>query len=282
MPRGKKKTEKSYRRSEIRLIDIQENLCKENKAYSVQCHHMAEKAEEFIEEWWTQDPDESADLHSYICIEKLEVCCPKNHYGKDCTPCPGDHNNLCNGNGKCRGEGTRKGNGTCLCNPGYTGANCDECMTGYYLAYKDDTKMLCSPCHRSCSGGCRHGSQKDCAACKAGYSFDSDEGCLDINECDDINICRRDQFCLNSLGSYQCMDCDKSCDGCYGDGPDMCKKCAKGFLKTEQFCVPDRDIGMDSMETLTRTRLPTNVFNAALRKGSVEEDVVFTSYKTTM
>ncbi|XP_035429822.2 cysteine-rich with EGF-like domain protein 2 isoform X1 [Spodoptera frugiperda] len=247
----------SYKRSEMRLIDIQEGLCKEGKN-SIQCHHMAEKAEEFIETWWAQDPDESADLYTYICIEKMQVCCPKHHFGKDCTPCPGDHEKLCSGNGKCRGDGTRKGNGTCLCDAGYTGDNCDQCMTGYYLSYKDDTKMLCSPCHVSCMGGCRAGSQKDCVACKAGFTFDSDEGCLDVNECDDVNKCNKDQFCLNSIGSFTCMSCDKSCDTCHGDGPDMCRKCAKGYSKKGEFCIADRE-DEDQSEKLTTTRYMTYV-----------------------
>ncbi|XP_031769622.2 cysteine-rich with EGF-like domain protein 2 isoform X2 [Galleria mellonella] len=246
------KLKKSYKRSEMRLIDIQESICKESK-HSVQCHHMAEKAEEFIEEWWSQNPDESEDLYTYICIEKMQVCCPKFHYGKDCTPCPGDHEKLCSGNGKCRGDGTRKGNGTCLCDAGYTGVNCDQCASGYYLAYKDDSKMLCSLCHKSCMGGCRQGTQKDCVACKPGFIFDSDEGCLDINECDEPNKCTKDQFCLNSIGSFACMNCDKSCNGCHGDGPDMCRKCAKGYSKKGEFCIADRE-DEDQSEKLTTTR----------------------------
>ncbi|XP_013185371.2 cysteine-rich with EGF-like domain protein 2 isoform X1 [Amyelois transitella] len=247
------KLKKSYKRSEMRLVDIQEGICKEDTKNSVQCHSIAEKAEEYIEEWWAQDPDESADLYTYICIDKMKMCCPKHHYGKDCTPCPGDHNNICNGNGKCRGDGTRKGNGTCLCDPGYMGVDCDQCSAGYYLSYKDSSKMLCSPCHRSCMGGCREGSQKDCVACRPGFVFDSDEGCLDVNECNDINRCTKDQFCLNSIGSYACMNCDKSCTGCHGDGPDMCRKCAKGFSKKGEFCIADRE-DEDQSDQFTTTR----------------------------
>ncbi|KPJ19962.1 Cysteine-rich with EGF-like domain protein 2 [Papilio machaon] len=252
------KLKKSYKRSEMRLIDIQDGVCKDEKKHAVQCHHMAEKAEEFIEEWWAQDPDESADLFTYLCIDKIQVCCPEHHYGKDCTPCPGDHANICNGNGKCRGDGTRKGNGTCLCDPGYTGEYCMDCDAGYYLSYKDENKMLCSRCHRSCLGGCRQGTQKDCVACKSGYVFDIEEGCQDINECDDINKCKKDQFCVNSLGSYACMACDKSCEGCHGDGPDLCRKCAKGYSKKGELCIADRE-DEDQSDSLTTTRYMTYV-----------------------
>lgn len=247
------KLKKSYKRSEMRLVDIQDGICKEETKYSVQCHHMAEKAEEFIEEWWTQDPDESADLFSYICIQRMKICCPKHHYGKDCLPCPGNHENICNGNGKCRGDGTRKGNGTCLCDTGYTGEQCNQCDMNYYQINKDGGKVTCSPCHFSCTGGCRHGSQKDCVACKVGFVFDLEEGCLDVNECEDANRCGKDEFCMNSLGSFVCTACDKSCNGCHGDGPDMCRKCAKGYSKKGEFCIQDRE-DEDQSEKMTHTR----------------------------
>jgi protein disulfide-isomerase len=247
------KLKTSYKRSEMRLIDIQDSICNEETSYSIQCHNMAEKAEEFIEKWWAQNSDESDDLYTYICVDNLKTCCPIHHFGKDCTPCPGDHANLCNGNGKCRGDGTRKGNGTCLCDAGYIGEVCNQCIVGYYLSYKDDKKMTCSPCHRACMGGCRHGTPKDCAACKPGFLFDSDEGCLDVNECDDVNRCTKDQFCLNSIGSYKCMPCDKSCTRCHGDGPDMCRKCAPGYSKKGEFCISDRDDD-DHLEKMTASR----------------------------
>lgn len=247
------KLKKSYKRSEMRLVDIQEGICKEENKFSVQCHHVSEKTEDFIEEWWAQDPDESTDLYTYICIERMKVCCPVHHYGKDCTPCPGDHENICSGNGKCRGDGTRKGNGSCYCNAGYIGEQCNECHVEYYQINEDENKKTCLPCHFSCTGGCRQGTQKDCVACKPGFVFDSDEGCLDVNECDKPDTCTKDQFCMNSLGSYVCTACDKSCEGCHGDGPDMCRKCAKGYSKKGEFCIQDRE-DEDQSDKLTYTR----------------------------
>ncbi|XP_023948959.2 cysteine-rich with EGF-like domain protein 2 isoform X2 [Bicyclus anynana] len=246
------KLKKTYKRSEIRLVDIQEGICKDESKYGIQCHHVANKAEDFIEEWWAQNPDESEDLYSYICIDKLKFCCPKNHFGKDCKPCLGDHSNLCSGNGKCRGEGTRKGNGTCLCDTGYYGENCDQCADGYFLSYKDDNKMLCSECHVACLGGCQGGTPKDCVACKPGFIFDTSVGCLDINECEDDKTCTEDQICLNSLGSFACMNCDKACEGCHGVGPDMCKKCAPGYIRDGEYCVIEskaEDVGDISATT---------------------------------
>lgn len=248
------KLKKSYKRSEMRLIDIQDAVCREMNKYSVNCHHMAEKAETFIEEWWMQDPDDSEDLYTYICVDKIKVCCPKHHYGKDCSPCLGDPEKLCSGNGKCRGDGTRKGNGTCLCDKGYAGDNCDQCAIEYFLTYSDENKILCAPCHISCIGGCTAGTKKNCRACKPGFTFYSDEGCLDINECDNVDRCKNNEYCINLPGSYACMKCHKACNGCYGDGLDMCRKCAIEYSKKGEFCVADRENEIDPSTTMTSAR----------------------------
>ncbi|XP_018406744.1 PREDICTED: cysteine-rich with EGF-like domain protein 2, partial [Cyphomyrmex costatus] len=79
----------SYSRSEIRLIEIQENLCKDVERGQVQCQSLAEELESQIEEWWFKHQDTHPDIHDYICIEKTERCCPKDHYGPNCTQCPG-------------------------------------------------------------------------------------------------------------------------------------------------------------------------------------------------
>ncbi|XP_073963792.1 cysteine rich with EGF like domains isoform X2 [Choristoneura fumiferana] len=238
--------------SSHRLAIIQQSLCEEPRSKPA-CLETATQAKPFIEEWWLHS-NKAPDIFQHICIEKLEVCCPKHHYGKQCLPCHGDLENVCSGNGKCRGDGTRKGNGTCLCDPGYSGEFCNECFAGYYKSYEDSDHLLCKRCHYSCMGGCRDGSPRDCVACRPGFLFDTDEGCLDINECNDINICTKDEFCLNSKGSYKCMACDRACKGCYGDSPDMCRKCAKGFSKKGDMCIQDReDEEMDQM-TVTRKR----------------------------
>jgi len=66
----------------------------------LQCHGLAEEVEQYIEDWWFQKQDE--DLHKYLCIDTLKSCCPDNHYGANCKPCPGFPDNVCNKNGKCK------------------------------------------------------------------------------------------------------------------------------------------------------------------------------------
>jgi hypothetical protein len=32
-------------------------------------------------------------------------------------------------------------------------------------------------------------------------------------------------------------ECDKSCNGCFGDGPDMCETCASDFVMRDKLCI---------------------------------------------
>lgn len=234
---------RSYSRSEVRLVEIQEHLCSDLKDQKDRCHSLAESSELHLEEWWFKSDPEKDDLFEYLCIEKLEHCCPIHHYGKNCSACPGSPDKPCSGNGKCKGDGTRKGNGECLCDYGYVGALCSECAEGYYEAYKDDAKVLCSPCHKACKGGCTGSGIKHCEECDEGWTQDSENGCVDVNECLG-NPCSVNNFCVNSEGSYKCLMCDRSCSGCSGDGPDMCNDCANGYMLKDDMCVDSSTVEM--------------------------------------
>ena len=48
-----------------------------------------------------------------------------------------------------------------------------------------------------------------------------------------LRPCAGNKFCVNTEGSFRCMRCDKSCDGCDGDGPDNCAKCGDGYVKNK-------------------------------------------------
>ncbi|XP_070161933.1 cysteine-rich with EGF-like domain protein 2 [Polyergus mexicanus] len=243
----------SYSRSEIRLVEIQENLCKEVKNGETQCQSLAEELEGRIEEWWFKHQDAYPDIHNYICIEKTERCCLENHYGPDCTPCPGYPDKICSNNGKCKGAGTRKGNGGCFCDKGYIGDTCSGCAPGYYESYKDEKTLLCSACHMACDGSCGGAGPKDCEKCANGWHTIEGEGCFDIDECTKSDeICPGNQFCINKEGSYTCLACDKACNGCTGDGPDMCIKCAEGHHKKDNMCINSDLLGRKKKENLAR------------------------------
>lgn len=237
---------KSYRNSEVRLVEIQEKLCTDLEKGEDQCHKLVEDAEPFIEDWWF-NKQQDTDLYDFLCIESIKSCCPSEHYGPECKPCPGYPDRVCSSNGRCKGNGTRKGNGACACDSGYTGSVCDSCADGYYQAYKDDKYVLCSPCHVSCQGACTQAGPKGCLACKIGYRMDAEHGCMDMNECsiDDHGPCGSNQFCVNNDGSYSCLDCDRACNGCDGDGPDNCFSCSKGYFMNEQMCVDEAQYSRD-------------------------------------
>lgn len=84
-----------------------------------------------------------------------------------------------------------------------------------------------------------------------------EQGCFDTDECiTSDKYCPGNQFCVNKEGGYTCLSklykiyflnikliflfnlgCDKACNGCTGDGPDMCIKCAEGYHKSDNLCI---------------------------------------------
>ncbi|XP_011298434.1 cysteine-rich with EGF-like domain protein 2 [Fopius arisanus] len=245
---------KSYAKSEIRLTEIQEHLCKDVQKGEIQCHDLAEELESIIEDWWFNQQDAYPDIHDYICIDQTKRCCPKNHFGPKCTKCPGFPDKVCNNNGKCKGAGTRKGNGQCLCDKNYAGETCTECAQGYYESYRDEDKLLCSICHPACANGCTGGGSAECQGeCRSGWRLVENQGCVDINEClESKKYCPGNQFCVNKEGNYTCLTCDKACNGCTGDGPDMCIDCAEGYHEQDNICINSDILGRKRTENMAR------------------------------
>ncbi|XP_065311314.1 cysteine-rich with EGF-like domain protein 2 isoform X6 [Dermacentor albipictus] len=247
-----------YSKSEIRFIEIQEHLCLEIIKGQEHCRNMAAQYEEHLEEWWFEHQEKEPDLHKYLCIDQAKACCPENHYGPNCDPCTGGAESPCNGHGRCKGSGTRKGNGKCDCHQGYTGELCDACTEGYYedKPGANGTKT-CTKCDPSCKGPCTEGGPKACKECVAGYVMNEELGCVDIDECiestEDLCAKERNTFCANTPGSYKCMMCDFACDGCTGDGPDHCVKCAKSYVLKDKTCID----ATDAEEPVSESEEPT-------------------------
>ncbi|XP_013197396.1 cysteine-rich with EGF-like domain protein 2 [Amyelois transitella] len=223
---------KTYARSEIRLVEVQEGLCSELKSHQDDCYVLAEEAEQVLEKWWFDDGPKSADLYSWLCIDTLQYCCPKNHYGESCLPCPnGKNNEVCSGHGSC--NESRKGDGKCKCKKGYDGTSCDVCAKNFYL-----NKDICQPCHKACNG-CSGDGANMCNECKLGWSLELGE-CVDIDECVDTTICKPDEYCSNNEGSYVCYPCDKSCKTCLGGGVSNCTSCVSDHVLWSGFCMDDK------------------------------------------
>uniref|UniRef100_A0A8B9SBX4 Cysteine rich with EGF like domains 2 n=1 Tax=Apteryx owenii TaxID=8824 RepID=A0A8B9SBX4_APTOW len=200
------KTLSKYESSEIRLVEIIENLCDSS---NFECNNMVEEHEEHLEKWWFRLKKKYPDLFKWFCIEMIEVCCPAGTYGPDCLACRGGSERPCHGNGRCDGDGTRDGDGSCSCDKEYTGDFCLDCSNGYYSTLKNETHSVCTACHAACKT-CTGSSNKDCQDCKEGWIK---------NE------------------AAACVVCDASCVGCTGEGSDKCKTCASGYIKEEEKCT---------------------------------------------
>ncbi|XP_030748515.1 cysteine-rich with EGF-like domain protein 2 [Sitophilus oryzae] len=243
----------SYAHSEVRFVEIHEKLCSDVSEGRDQCYQLLEEYDEELESWWFKQQKQEPNLFNHLCINTNEVCCPENHFGRTCTPCHGYPNNICNNNGKCKGAGTRKGNGMCHCDTGYKGDVCDICSDGFYESYRDDKKVLCSPCHISCDGTCSKAGPAGCEKCKEGWEHRGERGCVDDNEClTEKSPCKKSEFCINTEGSFKCLDCHKSCSSCTGDGPDECLECASGFRKKGNICVSENDEDRKKYVTFSR------------------------------
>ncbi|XP_075064984.1 protein disulfide isomerase CRELD2 [Mixophyes fleayi] len=237
------KTLSKYETSEIRLVEIIENLCDSG---DFECNVMVEEHEEQIEKWWFK-LKAYPDLLKWFCIETIQVCCPPGMYGPDCLACVGGSERPCHGNGVCSGEGTRGGDGSCSCKAEYTGTFCLECADGYYSSEKNDTHSVCTVCHTACET-CHGPSNKDCKACKDGW-VEEDGSCVDSNECAaEKSPCKENQYCLNSEGSFSCHKCDESCSGCSGEGADKCTECSTGFVLQDDKCTDINEC--DNSETV--------------------------------
>ncbi|XP_050350568.1 cysteine-rich with EGF-like domain protein 2 [Nymphalis io] len=223
---------KSYARSEMRLVEIQESLCSELKTHQDDCYALSEEAESLLEKWWFHEYQNDLDLYTWLCIENLKYCCPANHYGESCTLCPNIRNNkICGGNGKCDGDGTRKGDGRCICKRGFTGTDCDECSHNFYNASKES----CKPCHKACDG-CHGDGIEACVKCADGWTLKFGK-CIDNNECLDLSICKSNEYCINKEGTFVCKLCDKTCKTCEGAGPSSCTTCSPNHVLWIGKCI---------------------------------------------
>ncbi|XP_018109853.1 cysteine-rich with EGF-like domain protein 2-A isoform X1 [Xenopus laevis] len=230
------KTLSKYESSEIRLVEIIENLCDSS---DFECNHMVEEHEEQIEKWWFKMKKKYPDLLKWFCIETIKVCCPPGTYGPDCLACLGGSERPCHGNGFCNGDGTRSGDGLCRCEAEYTGPFCLECADEYFSSERNDTYSLCTACNQACKT-CDGPSNEDCKECKNGWIKD-DGKCVDVDECDaSEQVCSREnETCLNTAGSYKC-----TCSEGFEDKEGNCVK----IMEAENTEVTDGEMGTSASD----------------------------------
>jgi len=250
-----KNQKKGYAISEVRFVEIQEKLCRDVPRGESQCHDNHHNWEELMEEWWSLG-HEKPELKKWLCEDNLKVCCPDDHYGSKCKPCTkmGANGKLCSGHGRCKGSGTRKGNGDCQCDTGFSGDTCDQCAIGFFQDSNSESELKCKACHKSCLDKCTGSGPTQCLACKKGYLMNLEKGCVDLDECNDSgsqdSLCKTNEFCVNTEGSFSCVTCDKACASCDADGPDSCIDCADGFVKNDDVCV-SKEVAESANETET-------------------------------
>ncbi|CAL1545513.1 unnamed protein product [Lymnaea stagnalis] len=125
-------------------------------------------------------PGQSLDNNGRTCLD-----CNNDTWGVQCS-----HECAC-------GIGAEKCDPVsgCICKTGYTGKHCDrdinECASGRISC---GTKEVCVnlPGNATCK-------------CLAGYGFDENGTCVDINECSQMNTQRCSQACANTVGGFACF-----------------------------------------------------------------------------
>ncbi|NP_001182543.1 stabilin-1 precursor [Danio rerio] len=87
---------------------------------------------------------------SHTCqqVTTVQQCCP-GFWGPLCLPCPSWSGKICNGFGTC--ESGLSGNGTCVCEEGYAGFACQNCLNEN--AYGSHCLSECSCVNGKCNSG---------------------------------------------------------------------------------------------------------------------------------
>lgn len=141
-----------------------------------------------------------------------------------------------------------EGQGCIDCDPscdGCTGSGAQNCIKCREKYFHDGTE--CKACHKSCATSCLDESSNSCDECAKGWQQSEEEGeegssCHDIDECSDgSNDCAGDTYCQNKEGSFSCLKCDRTCEGCTGPSNKDCKICRVGYTKSEENDCQDVD-----------------------------------------
>ncbi|XP_066283956.1 protein disulfide isomerase Creld2-like [Branchiostoma lanceolatum] len=234
---------KEYRRSEVRLLEIIEQLCtKDNHA----CHALVEEHEELLEEWWRKDESPHTNLYKWLCIDHVKACCPNNTWGPSCRDCPVGREKVCSGRGKCDGDGTREGTGACSCDKGYQGALCEQCTVDHYEEYKNTTHVSCKECNEACDE-CYGPEANECKKCRdnhvlvEGSCEECDPLCKGCTGVGPENCVKCDVGKGADMVEGYCIECARPCHGCNGPGPENCKRCRMGYKQNKEGICEDVD-----------------------------------------
>ncbi|XP_049482524.1 protein disulfide isomerase CRELD2 isoform X4 [Panthera uncia] len=265
-----------YEFSEVRLLEIMESLCGSSDfdCHSMLEEH-EERLEAWwlrlkkeypdLFEWFCVKTLEvccSPGTYGPDCL----AC-----QGGSQRPCSG--NGHCSGDGSRQGDGSCQCHpgyqgATCTdCVDGYFSSLRNETHS-ICTACDESCKMCTGPTNRDC-GQCQEGWAREDGACVALVPFlpllsslppspfsrtcwcaatgreteaqtplGPGEPHTDVDECAaETPPCGDQQYCENVNGSFVCEECDSTCVGCTGKGPEQCKECVPGYTKESGQCA---------------------------------------------
>jgi len=217
-------------------------------------------------------PDESCQpdscsLHG-TCSDNggIVVCdCKPCYAGKDCSKCSDlcqdhDGDGVCitkcaNSVLDCHGHGTCSdwsGTPVCICDFGYAGDECQDCVDGYHPLGDDcEPDIKCNPFSCSGHGDCFDGGGIPVCTCHAGYQGAKCEQCANGYQDNDGNKtceltctaagydCSGHGYCDEGSGVALCV-CDEGFGGLH------CSDCAKGYYAQGDACVPVEECAEDT------------------------------------